>query len=136
MFKFPILKLLPYVTLIVGYLNRLYPLPSLDDSAGCRDWLRDLLRLGDELADKSETPIDDDIVQFLQKLVEDDDAWELAIDLLQMAVRHDDGDGDKIGLPADATARADLIGEKVGIAPLVIFEIVTAILALIRQFRK
>jgi len=103
------------------------PPPPIEQEAELRAWVRSVFEMADELADMSATPVDDQLVQVALKLVNDDEIWSLAYQMLVAIVTDDDN---KVG------ASFNQLTSKAGIDPLTIMALIKMIAEIIQQFRR
>ena len=124
-------------------MRALLAFPGIEDTVALRDWVLNALGLLDEAADMTETEADDMVVDALEKVVNNDAAWDGLCSILAYLQDKPDDEIEmltsgafKVGGDLDVTHVAEAIGEKVGIDPVTIISLVMMALKALRWFRE
>lgn len=115
---------------LIAKASKLLPLPDLDDEMDCRQWCRELVDVLDDIAASTPVTFDNALLKALATIVENDDAWNVAWDLLSWMTK-DDG---KVGDTAEGVARN--LGAKVGLDPFVILAVIQAVLKFLEWYKS
>ena len=116
-------------------LAELLPLPDIKDSIELRTWLLKALGLLDELADQTETTADDAIVDALERIVNNDKAWNGLYSLVNMLLDKTDNEIEVLGA-TDIPTAAKTIGDEVGMDPVTIISLIMMGIKALKMFRK
>ena len=103
--------------------------PDVDDEPALRAWVASLLEPIAELADLTDTCLDDEVVDVLAAIVDQDEVWAPVYVLIKHFVP-DDVDDNKVGGAIQAA------GDLKAIDPLTILAIVKFVAEIIRMFRS
>ena len=114
------------VIAIVLKLTGLLPLPDYKDSIELRLWLKKGLALLDELADQTETEVDDKMVDALESVINNDAAYNGLHALIMSLIDKSESEIEVLGATdgSELQARAKAVGKEVGIDPFTIISIV------------
>lgn len=115
---------------LIRDLANLLPLPGLDDADECRAFLERALTLGRKWAGTNETALQ--LIAIVEKLVSDDNAWELVWGLFSRILN---ADPDTVMADQEIDAHAKTVGDELGIDPATIIAIITAAIQLIKFIR-
>ena len=124
-------------------MRALLAFPGIEDTVALRNWVLNALGLLDEAADMTETEADDMVVDALEKVVNNDAAWDGLCSILAYLQDKQDDEIElltsgtlKVGGDLDVPHVAEAIGEKVGIDPVTIISLVMMALKALRWFRE
>ncbi len=116
---------------------------GIEDTVKLRDWCLNALGLLDQAADLTETEADDIVVDALEKVINNDAAWDGLCSILAYLQDKPDDEIElltsgalKVSGDLDVVHVAEAIGEKVGIDPLTIISLVMMAIKAIRWFRE
>lgn len=130
---------LALVMSVISNLRDLFPLPTIEDSAGVRTWLTALVSVFKRMAAATPVTIDDEAAEVLDRIVANDDTYAafhvLLVNIFTkagtpevlMACPCDDGN-----CPHDVKAFA----EKAGFNPLLVLGIIQAVLKVIEIIKN
>ncbi len=105
-------------------------LPDLSDEEDFRQWCRELISLGDALADMTPTNLDDKACETLLKIVENDEAFTAFHAILSALLSKEMLVG---SIDNDATRD---YAEKVGVDPFTIIAIITTVVRFVMWIRE
>ena len=104
---------------------------TITDSEALREFIRNIVRSLDALAERTATELDDKLVEAVAYVVNNDDAWawihQAVITIYQQIVNGDDVDVDTLVKSAEENAKLD---------PVLIATIITAIVELLKLWRE
>ena len=107
--------------------------PPIDDEAGLRKWITELAMVLGDIADKTKTTVDDAVVAFCLRLVNNDDAWTIGYTILKLVYTGITVEDEQLNRLSFAIA-AD--GDEPEIDPVTIMAIIKMIVDIIKLFKK
>ena len=97
-----------------------------------REIVLKIIEWGNQLAENTENTIDDQVAKVAKALIENDVLWGLFVRFILNKLRDGDDEPILVGDDGELSAASD----EVGIDPVLIYQLITAVIALWKLFRK
>lgn len=134
------MKLMELIRIVRTLLSIGMP-PAIENETALRKWVTDLVDMLKGLAANTAVEIDDTLTEILGKIVANDAAWNVAYALLKLTKLTDQGDdsgaaADRAKLAEEVGAAITPEGEVCAVNPIMIMEIIAAVVQIIKMFRE